>query len=601
MTTTPTLGSKVTFSFDFSAFSPQVTALADNSFAIVWENGTDIFGRHLDERGSFLGGDFLFSFPTSVSIVTQNPLLSPFIVQQDDGRVIVNYSELLPSTSPNNPDGNADIKWHRPETSFLPTSIVSEVEGSFFDTFIVDSTARSNGVGDFGTVFAFETTFETSTTFTGIRFVDPAGNPTSNDIFVGPRRDESQQNAAIAGLHTGFVVVAYENFNQTTFARDVRFHTYSGTGSDVTPTGEVIVSGANASFPDVLELKDGSFVVIWQDSGGVAFRRYIGNGVPLDSNPLFVPNSSGGFLPKLTALNDGGFAVAWTTIVGTELDGSPELEVVLQRFSASGTAIGSRVDLDEPGDQGLFGMSIAALEDGRIIITYGSETGDSTNITTLNYRILDPRDATILGSNGDDNIVGRTDGSFVSGLDGNDKLTGGDVQDTLNGGNGNDTLFGLGGNDNLVALDGNDSLDGGTGNDTVVGGNGNDTINGGLGLDTAVYGSEGNTVNLSLTGPQVTGSPAGSGTDRLSSVENLQTGSGNDRLTGNSSNNRLDGGTDNDTINGAEGDDTLIGGAGNDLLTGSSGRDTLTSGSTSDVDRFSFAILTQRQDTNQWC
>jgi Ca2+-binding RTX toxin-like protein len=344
-------------------------------------------------------------------------------------------------------------------------------------------------------------------------------------------------------------------------------------------------------------LKDGSFVVIWQDSGGVAFRRYIGNGVPLDSNPLFVPNSSGGFLPKLTALNDGGFAVAWTTIVGTELDGSPELEVVLQRFSASGTAIGSRVDLDEPGDQGLFGMSIATLEDGRIIITYGSETGDSTNITTLNYRILDPRDATILGSNGDDNIVGRTDGSFVSGLDGKDKLTGGDVQDTLNGGNGNDTLFGLGGNDNLVALDGNDSLDGGTGNDTVVGGNGNDTINGGLGLDTAVYGSEGNTVNLSLTGPQVTGSPAGSGTDRLSSVENLQTGSGNDRLTGNSSNNRLDGGTDNDTLNGAEGDDTLIGGAGNDLLTGSSGRDTLTSGSTSDVDRFSFAILTQRQDT----
>ena len=60
MTTTPTLwGTDVTFSFDPFAFNPKVTALSDGTFAIAWENGTDLFGRHLNELGSFTGGNFL--------------------------------------------------------------------------------------------------------------------------------------------------------------------------------------------------------------------------------------------------------------------------------------------------------------------------------------------------------------------------------------------------------------------------------------------------------------------------------------------------------------------------------------------------------------
>ena len=100
-----------------------------------------------------------------------------------------------------------------------------------------------------------------------------------------------------------------------------------------------------------------------------------------------------------------------------------------------------------------------------MIITFANETGNATNVTTLNYQIFDPRENVINATSGNDNWVGREDGSTMNGFGGNDKLTGREAQDFLNGGQGNDTLRGFGGND---------VLDGGTEVDTMTGGQGND-------------------------------------------------------------------------------------------------------------------------------
>ena len=59
MTTTPTLGPEITFSSDILAFAPSVTALADDTFIIGWEDGIDIFARHFNELGNFTTGNFL--------------------------------------------------------------------------------------------------------------------------------------------------------------------------------------------------------------------------------------------------------------------------------------------------------------------------------------------------------------------------------------------------------------------------------------------------------------------------------------------------------------------------------------------------------------
>lgn len=474
MTTTPTFwGTEVTFSSNPFAFGPKVAALADNTFAIVWEDGNDIFGRHLDSLGSFTGGDFLFALPTSISTSTDKPLSRPFIVQQADGRVVVNYDELFA------PD-NTDIRWHSPNPNFTPNANSVPLVGTTQDTILIDSTARSNGVGDFGTAIIYSTPGLGTTSNIALNFEDKSGK-FQGGVLVDPRDGETKLNAAITGRHTGHVVVAYESFNQTTFEREVRFQSYTPNLAN-TGGGVVSIPGSNAAFPDVVALRDGTFVVSWQAAGGIFFRRYAGEGSPLDATPQFA-GSTGGLLPKLTALNDGGFMIAWTDSFGRESDGSPDLDIVMQRFDASGTAIGSRLDLRQMGDQGLFNMSIATLDDGRVILTYNSETGDSTNVTTLNYRIVDPRKSTIESSNADDNIVGREDASTISGLAGNDNLLGRAANDVLNGDDGKDTLNGGLGNDGLGGGSGNDALIGNTGDDLLNGGTGKDTLTGATGKD----------------------------------------------------------------------------------------------------------------------
>ncbi|MDZ4119744.1 calcium-binding protein, partial [Phaeovulum sp.] len=131
------------------------------------------------------------------------------------------------------------------------------------------------------------------------------------------------------------------------------------------------------------------------------------------------------------------------------------------------------------------------------------------------------------------------------------------------------------GDDELVGGAGSDTLLGEAGDDRIEGGVGNDLIDGGAGTDWAIFtGTAATTVNLALTTAQVTGH----GTDILLRIENVLSGSGNDRLIGNALDNFLSAGAGNDTLEGSAGNDSLDGGAGNDTLDGGDGNDTLRGG-----------------------
>jgi hypothetical protein len=383
---TPILGPEVTFSFDALAKAPQVTPLAGGTFVLAWEDGTDIFAKHLNRNGSFTSGDFLL-------ILTSNdpkPLSGPRVFQQSDGRVVVTYRELFGT-------GDTDVLWHRVNTDFTPDVNHFPIENSAIDEVLIDSTARTGGGG----AIVFEVPQVPGTggpTFTVLRLIDPLGNQASNQIFVGAHFGEAQQNAAVAGLNNGNVVVAYENFNNATSVRDVRVHIYKPDETDVAGELQLSVNAArNAAFPAVAVLKDGSFVVAWQEEEGIAFSHVSQEGAMDRVQVNTVPHSPGGFLPKITALDDVGFIIAWTAGSGSESDGSPNEDIFLQRYGFVNNVIqpvGATVHLSEPGDQGLFDLSIATLSGGvslfdeRVILAYGSETGDATNITTLNYRFV---------------------------------------------------------------------------------------------------------------------------------------------------------------------------------------------------------------------
>jgi Ca2+-binding RTX toxin-like protein len=95
------------------------------------------------------------------------------------------------------------------------------------------------------------------------------------------------------------------------------------------------------------------------------------------------------------------------------------------------------------------------------------------------------RTATIVGTNGPDEIVGTDDRDVIAALDGNDEVSGLEGNDVICGNAGRDELRGGKGKDKLFGQKGRDRLKGQKGKDRLRGGKGNDVCNGGRGDDSA--------------------------------------------------------------------------------------------------------------------
>jgi len=96
----------------------------------------------------------------------------------------------------------------------------------------------------------------------------------------------------------------------------------------------------------------------------------------------------------------------------------------------------------------------------------------------------DGRDATIVGTEGNDTLEGTPGDDVIVGLGGDDTITGGDGDDVICGGDGDDSIWGGNGNDIIFGGNGSDRLNGDEGDDQIIGGAGQDNIDGGRDNDT---------------------------------------------------------------------------------------------------------------------
>ena len=233
------------------------------------------------------------------------------------------------------------------------------------------------------------------------------------------------------------------------------------------------------------------------------------------------------------------------------------------------------------------------------LISTGSNTGDAAGDTYFGIENL-------YGSLYGDELNGTNESNVIHGYYGNDKLSGHGGNDQLWGDDGDDILYGDAGSDYLdggagndwasyirawtgvlvdmvlpgdnrgdaagdvlvgieylqgsqfhddlrgddlpnviQGLDGHDFIYGRGGNDALIG-HGNDTLDGGAGTDTANYASATQAVVVDLPGHIALGAEIG--TDTLSGIENVTTGSGNDAVAGDGATNVLDGGAGIDTV-----------------------------------------------------
>lgn len=314
-------------------------------------------------------------------------------------------------------------------------------------------------------------------------------------------------SADTAVLGNGNLAVVWETRDPESFARSILLRVFRDKGSFV--SAEITLGqSSSVNSPVVEALANGNFAVSWGDdiAGGIHHQVFDANGDAVSTRQFY--NAAGTPVPRIAHLADGGYVLAWTEYDGTEADDSPETNVVLQRFDALGRVTGEPLVIGGAGDDVL--SDIETLKDGRVVVTYMSETGDATDVSNLRYQIIETRGAVIEGSAVADVMVASMSDSTLYGYDGDDRLRG---------------------------MGGDDALHGQGGADTLYGGTGDDTLSGGLGSDN-VNGSQ-----------------------------------GDDMLRGGSGDDTLDGGVDADILSGDSGDDRLVGGGGRDVLNGGSGSD----------------------------
>lgn len=236
----------------------------------------------------------------------------------------------------------------------------------------------------------------------------------------------------------------------------------------------------------------------------------------------------------------------------------------------------------------------------------------------------------VIGTQGDDTIVGDDNDNVIEGGEGADSLDGAGHTSTNDGGMG-DTLSYVSSDDwvrvsladssasrghasgdtfsnfenltgsmydddltgdkedNIIkGLAGDDDIDAGAGNDTVTGGPGADKLDGGGddadndGMDTVSYAGSGSRVVVNLATASVSGGDA-EGDEIVTYEMEINTGTDDEMDVDVSTFENATGSDHNDSLTGDDRDNVLMGGAGDDTLRGRKGMDTLHGGPGADV------------------
>jgi Ca2+-binding RTX toxin-like protein len=542
----------------YSPFGPTVATLPDGTALIAWvtynrdpsdilaSTDTEIRARWLRADGSPAGEDFI------VNSTREEFQWQPTATVTADGKVFLAWDS--------GDGGDGDGVGVRgvlldplaleagPDFQINPTSIGEGIYNGQENQQEVSLTALADG-----RVFAVWSSYDGSDgdsySVRG-RFFDRDGLPAGDDFLVNSTGAGAQFSPDVTVLSDGRILVTYVSITNENGATSLlgRFMGADGTMA----VGEVNFGTASGGWiyaPEVTALGDGEALAVWFASGprnedpeggnptfgpGAVRARVIGSDGQPRGDDFVVNSTSLDFpyaKPAVTTLTDGRVLVVWHS--GDSADG--DWGTLRGRvIGADGALIETDFVINSTPINNQSTPSVAALADGRVLISWTSDDGVTTGPVTRAVYITPD-----VGTAGADRITGSAVQDIQMGLGGNDRLSGGGGDDQLMGGDGRDALSGGAGADSLDGGTGRDVLSGGAGADKLSGGTGNDVIEGGAGRD------------------------------------GLLGGAGADTLSGGTGRDWLKGGAGTDTITGGAGDDALSGGGGADVFvfTGETGRD----------------------------
>lgn len=277
------------------------------------------------------------------------------------------------------------------------------------------------------------------------------------------------------------------------------------------------------------------------------------------------------------------------------LDGGAGIDWLSYHFSSSGVLATAAITVDL-GSGAVGGTGSDAVGDTITLNSFENLQGTQGGDTLYGDSVAN----VIRGGAGADTIGGRLGNDTLYGEDGNDVIAGDDGVDTLDGGAGIDILTGGAGTDTLAGGIDNDILYGGADADILNGDAGNDILWGEAGADIVNGGAGSDLIHATLVGEDTIDGGADIDTvsfaaasaitvdltnaaHKLTNIENVIGGAGNDSITGNALANLLEGGVGDDSLNGGAGNDVLVGGLGDDTLVGGAGADNFSGGDGADT------------------
>ncbi len=425
-------------------FEGVLSDIGGGHFVSVWTDfdttvgntgGFNLVGQIFDAEGNALGDPFQVNnvqqtgFQGSAGI-TGRPgggfavAYESFLTVEADVSILVDFFDTN-----GNRTGGATVQTDSNDDVLSAPSIAASNDGGYLVVYTREKDSDgtfdivSRHVNANGTVDAEQSVFDSS-------------NTSSNT---------STQEAEVAALTNGNYVVAFVNPSNG-FDPQFKFVGQAGgvSGGGAGPGFQVSLNDAEETAVQLAALAGGGFVVAWSgsdgDSAGIRYSVYNSNGGAVKED-----KSGGGIIantttagvqsgPDVAGLKDGGFVVVWQD---SQRNGDYG-----QRFDAGGNKVGGEFKVASGATSNAV---VTGLEDGRFV-TGNSDLSGNADVFAA---IFDPRDSTISGDGGDNVITSRIDGAVVKGLGGDDELLGQAGKDVLNGGDGRDRLNGGEGKDKL--------------------------------------------------------------------------------------------------------------------------------------------------------
>ena len=332
---------------------PNIAALADDSFIVVWKDNdttegdtssTGISGRLYDSNGIALDDEFL------VNTYTLNSQDRVNVTSLTGSSFVVAWESSDPSTGDSTSDGISAKIYYANGTVQKDEFLVNTHTAGGQDQANVERLLDGGFVMTWRSA-AQETGDLQPTGIAGQRF-DAEGTPIGSEFLVNTNTLNDQRQPYAKTLFDGSFVVAWRTFDSTTGDTSSDGIAAQRFSAEAVPLGTEFLVNTNTingqEQPQVAALADGGFLIVWQSDAlatgdssgdGVYGQRYEANGTPVGGEFLVNTNTSGNqYRSAVTGLVDGGFVVTWDSNDVATGDSEPS-SVAARQYQFSETFI----------------------------------------------------------------------------------------------------------------------------------------------------------------------------------------------------------------------------------------------------------------------